>query len=259
MDRVLMQVLIFTKDSVGDHGIRRAQKVPSQKVGVSRFPQIILHQGYIEQTILDFIEGNGGPRVERCTVPKEVSLDHAFVDQRDSHPITIKLECYGSEEIPTRVNGHAASTSHVREQKSKRNTKESVNGHEAKVQSQLNHNGNKAFKNNCKINLMEAENGPFNGIITENCGQPVEALSKKTNGAVDYTDDTPLKPTTVETSELERTTEVIKAKYLLGCDGAHSWIRQRFGIPLEGSQTHNVWGVIDIIPLTDFRKYLRES
>ena len=257
MNRGLMQELILTKDSLGDDGIRRTQKVPSQKVGVSRFPQTIIHQGYIEQTILDFLERDGGPRVERCTVPREVSLDHAFVGQRDSHPITVQLECYGSKAIPTKVNGHTASTSHAREQKSKRDTKGSVNGHEAKGQSQLNHNGNEAFESSCNVNLMN--NNPLNGTFNQNCGQPVKVFSKKTNGTVNYTDHKPLKPTTVGTSGFERTIEVIKAKYLLGCDGAHSWIRQQFGVPLEGSRTHNVWGVIDIIPLTDFRKYLRES
>ena len=48
--------------------------------------------------------------------------------------------------------------------------------------------------------------------------------------------------------------ESIKAKYLLGCDGAHSWTRQQLGLPLEGKQTDHVWGVMDIIPLSNFRK-----
>lgn len=48
--------------------------------------------------------------------------------------------------------------------------------------------------------------------------------------------------------------EIIKAKYLLGCDGAHSWTRQQLGLPLEGKQTDHVWGVMDIIPLSNFRK-----
>ena len=249
-----MQGLILTKDSLGDHGIQRAQKVHSQKVGVSRFPQTIIHQGYIEQTILDFLERDGGPRVERCTVPREVSLDHTLVGQRDSHPITVRIDCYGCKVIPAKVNGHTASTSHASEQKWDRDTNESVNGHEAKGQSQLNNNGSEAFESSCNVNFMKIKNGSFNGIFKQNCGQPVKALSNKTNGAVDYANDKPLKPATDETSRFERTIEVIKAKYLLGCDGAHSWIRQQFGIPLEGNQTQNVWGVIDIIPLTDFRK-----
>lgn len=48
------------------------------------------------------------------------------------------------------------------------------------------------------------------------------------------------------------TTEKINAKYLLACDGAHSWTRRQLGLPMEGEQTDYVWGVIDIIPLSNF-------
>ncbi|KDQ61459.1 hypothetical protein JAAARDRAFT_30898 [Jaapia argillacea MUCL 33604] len=47
-------------------------------------------------------------------------------------------------------------------------------------------------------------------------------------------------------------TEVVRAKYLIGCDGAHSFVRRNFGIEMEGEQTEYVWGVVDIIPDTDF-------
>lgn len=61
-----------------------------------------------------------------------------------------------------------------------------------------------------------------------------------------------------ETVQSERV-EIIKAKYLLGCDGAHSWTRRQVGLPLEGEQSDHVWGVIDIIPLTNFRKVFFSS
>lgn len=48
--------------------------------------------------------------------------------------------------------------------------------------------------------------------------------------------------------------ESIHAKYVIACDGAHSWTRRQLGLPMEGDQSESVWGVIDIIPLTDFRK-----
>jgi phenol 2-monooxygenase (NADPH) len=50
--------------------------------------------------------------------------------------------------------------------------------------------------------------------------------------------------------------EIVKAKYLIGSDGAKSWTRKQLNIPLEGNQTDSVWGVMDVIPLTDFRKSL---
>jgi phenol 2-monooxygenase len=36
-------------------------------------------------------------------------------------------------------------------------------------------------------------------------------------------------------------TEIVKAKYLIGCDGAHSWTRKQVNIPLEGSTTDHIW------------------
>lgn len=48
-------------------------------------------------------------------------------------------------------------------------------------------------------------------------------------------------------------TEVIHARYIIGCDGAKSAVREQLGIELEARSTDSMWGVIDIIPITDFR------
>ncbi|CCC11412.1 hypothetical protein SMACR_02070 [Sordaria macrospora] len=42
------------------------------------------------------------------------------------------------------------------------------------------------------------------------------------------------------------------AKYVLGCDGAHSVIRKSLGFKMVGDSTDAVWGVMDIYPLTNF-------
>lgn len=47
--------------------------------------------------------------------------------------------------------------------------------------------------------------------------------------------------------------ERIRAKYVVGCDGAHSWTRTQLGLSLEGKTTDHIWGVMDIVPLTNFR------
>lgn len=49
-----------------------------------------------------------------------------------------------------------------------------------------------------------------------------------------------------------RDTEVVHAKYVVGADGAHSWVRKQLGFAMEGEQTDYVWGVVDMIPDTDF-------
>ncbi|KAJ6109182.1 hypothetical protein N7486_001416 [Penicillium sp. IBT 16267x] len=46
--------------------------------------------------------------------------------------------------------------------------------------------------------------------------------------------------------------ETIKAKYIIGCDGAHSWTRKQLDIPFEGASTEHIWGVIDVVPISDF-------
>lgn len=46
---------------------------------------------------------------------------------------------------------------------------------------------------------------------------------------------------------------MIEAKYLLGCDGAHSWVRKQLGLKLEGATRDVSWGVLDVFPVTDFR------
>lgn len=37
------------------------------------------------------------------------------------------------------------------------------------------------------------------------------------------------------------TKETVKAKYMIGCDGAHSWTRKQLGYKLEGEQTDYIW------------------
>ncbi|KZT64260.1 hypothetical protein DAEQUDRAFT_44973 [Daedalea quercina L-15889] len=56
----------------------------------------------------------------------------------------------------------------------------------------------------------------------------------------------------VSTPEAIKEQRVIRAKYVLGCDGAHSWVRKAVNISLEGETTDLVWGVIDFTPDTDF-------
>ena len=51
---------------------------------------------------------------------------------------------------------------------------------------------------------------------------------------------------------LAGTTESVHAKYLLACEGAHSWTRRQLGFTMEGENHDEFWGVIDVVPITDF-------
>ncbi|KAK4048986.1 hypothetical protein OIO90_005621 [Microbotryomycetes sp. JL221] len=53
-------------------------------------------------------------------------------------------------------------------------------------------------------------------------------------------------------SEKPARLETVRAKYVIGCDGAHSWTRRALGIKMLGEQTDYVWGVLDAVPITNF-------
>lgn len=47
-------------------------------------------------------------------------------------------------------------------------------------------------------------------------------------------------------------TQVIRARYLVGCDGARSRVRAELGHALKGQSERQLWGVMDILPRTNF-------
>ncbi|KAE8152359.1 FAD binding domain-containing protein [Aspergillus avenaceus] len=54
------------------------------------------------------------------------------------------------------------------------------------------------------------------------------------------------------TVEKEGETKIFEAKYALGCDGAHSSVRRALGYKMIGDSSDAVWGVMDMVPRTDF-------
>jgi len=46
--------------------------------------------------------------------------------------------------------------------------------------------------------------------------------------------------------------EVVRAKYLVGCDGARSSVRHAIGRELVGEAANKIWGVMDVLVDTDF-------
>ncbi|MEV4901511.1 FAD-dependent monooxygenase [Citricoccus sp. NPDC055426] len=67
--------------------------------------------------------------------------------------------------------------------------------------------------------------------------------------------DAPVTVTLEETDEDGRGTGVtrtVRARYVVGCDGARSVIRTSIGRSLHGDAQNHAWGVMDILPVTDF-------
>jgi phenol 2-monooxygenase len=48
------------------------------------------------------------------------------------------------------------------------------------------------------------------------------------------------------------TPKTVRAKYLIGADGAHSRVRQCMNLKLEGETTDHIWGVVDFVAETNF-------
>jgi phenol 2-monooxygenase len=45
---------------------------------------------------------------------------------------------------------------------------------------------------------------------------------------------------------------IVRAKYVVGADGARSKVRDSIGCTMAGDQAHHAWGVMDILAVTDF-------
>jgi 2-polyprenyl-6-methoxyphenol hydroxylase-like FAD-dependent oxidoreductase len=46
--------------------------------------------------------------------------------------------------------------------------------------------------------------------------------------------------------------ETVRARYVIGCDGARSNVRQAIGRALTGDSANQAWGVMDVLAVTDF-------
>ena len=63
-------------------------------------------------------------------------------------------------------------------------------------------------------------------------------------------------PVTVRLERLdpahEGQVETVKARYVVGCDGARSVVRKSIGRELHGDSANHAWGVMDVLAVTDF-------
>jgi len=56
----------------------------------------------------------------------------------------------------------------------------------------------------------------------------------------------------VSDAEGNISSEVIEARFAVGCDGAHSSVRSQLGYVLEGDSVNSAWGVMDVLAVTNF-------
>lgn len=183
----MLEICLWNPDTSGK--IRRSDRIPDTIPFISRFQQVVLHQGRIERFFLDSLKEHSDIRVERGVLPQSLTFDESQAEDLDAYPIEVTLQHLSDEEA--------------------------------------NPEQSKATKENVKSD----------GLFRSNMA----------------TDDTEELLSRAGKNEKEGMTEKVRAKYMIGCDGAHSWVRRQLGYKLEGEQTDYIWGVLDINPITDFR------
>jgi phenol 2-monooxygenase len=84
----------------------------------------------------------------------------------------------------------------------------------------------------------------------------IEFLGLRRLDREDYPVEVRLRHTTGPFKDLERT---IRARYLVGCDGARSAVRDAIGRRLVGDQAMHAWGVMDLLGDSDFPDFRLKS
>ncbi len=59
-------------------------------------------------------------------------------------------------------------------------------------------------------------------------------------------------PVTVRLERGDGKTETLRARFVVGCDGARSQVRRALGRTLNGESANQAWGVMDVLAVTDF-------
>ncbi|MCU1519212.1 MAG: phenol 2-monooxygenase [Pseudarthrobacter sp.] len=77
----------------------------------------------------------------------------------------------------------------------------------------------------------------------------LEVTGVEVEGSGDY----PVRVTMRRNGADEQSEEVtVRAKYVVGCDGARSSVRRSIGLELRGDARNHAWGVADVLAVTDF-------
>ena len=53
--------------------------------------------------------------------------------------------------------------------------------------------------------------------------------------------------------------EIVKARFVVGCDGARSAVRKALGLKLDGNSANQAWGVMDVLAISDFPDFRLKS
>ena len=176
----MLEICLWNPDDTGR--IRRTDRIPNTIPGISRFQEVVLHQGRIERFFLDSLKEYSDIEIERGVLPEELEIDHSKAEDEHAYPIKVTIRHLNDDEVNPIQNG------------------------------------------------TNVRDGLFRSSLAKD---DTDDLIRRSRGK-------------------EGTTEVIRTKYMIGCDGAHSWTRRQLGFHMQGEQTDFIWGVLDIVPITNF-------
>lgn len=101
LEEFLLTALIQNpKESCEEH-IERSETIRSGEEDLpgSRYPQVSLSQGSVEQAFLNFLErDDNSSRVERNLSPAKLHVDEASVEDNDAYPVEVHLRELGKYE-----------------------------------------------------------------------------------------------------------------------------------------------------------------
>ncbi|GAA6177092.1 FAD-dependent monooxygenase [Sulfitobacter pacificus] len=101
--------------------------------------------------------------------------------------------------------------------------------------------------------LSQARIHDFYLEVVRNSAQRLEPEYNRELIELARTDD-PEYPVTATFKCLDQSdsSETIRARYVVGCDGARSRVRRALGYSLKGEAARQLWGVMDVLAITDF-------
>jgi 2-polyprenyl-6-methoxyphenol hydroxylase-like FAD-dependent oxidoreductase len=83
------------------------------------------------------------------------------------------------------------------------------------------------------------------------------------DGEPDVAGRAPAYPVSVRLKRLdpahEGQVETLRARFVVGCDGARSAVRKSLGLELVGDSANQAWGVMDVLAITDFPDFRLKS
>jgi phenol 2-monooxygenase len=196
--------------------------MPNTIPGLSRFRQgVILSQHRIEEILLASLSEHPELEIQREVVPDDLVYIPSEAESEDAYPITVSLRWAVCEQVAESVSSPKPSRSPSTPFTSSEHPE---HGHRhCRSVASISNNGH--TKSHNQDQSVPDERKQIESINPEN----------GTNGKIH-----------------QGGIKTVKARYMIGCDGAHSWTRSQLGIKMNGEHTDFVWGVIDIIPITDF-------